>query len=165
VLTRKADHWSQRISTDNPRGYTDKQFQRIAAAPTAAKKRRVELNVMYTRRQVEELLKTPIVDEYGLDCIAVMEADIEVQYAALMEPVAGSESPDHHVTADNPHGFLASTLARLNAIEDPVERAKEEDRLLKKRRANDKIEGGDESRARKRAYDVERRKKAKINAG
>jgi hypothetical protein len=86
VLTRKADHWSQRISTDNPRGYNDTQLQRIAAAPTAAKKRRAELNVMNPRRHAEKVLKTPIVDEYGMARIVAMIADINAQYPPPQRP-------------------------------------------------------------------------------
>jgi hypothetical protein len=84
VLTRSKHHWSQLVSDDNPRGYSEKQKQKIADADTLVKKRRVELRVMRGRLRGEKDLKEPtgIDDEYGVDSINAMIADIEAEYAA-----------------------------------------------------------------------------------
>jgi hypothetical protein len=44
----------------------------------------VELQVMMKRRDGERKLHAPIDDEYGLDRINAMIADIEAEYAARM---------------------------------------------------------------------------------
>jgi hypothetical protein len=83
VLTRNTSHWSQHVSDDNPRGYTEKQKQRIADADTPVKKRGVELKMMRTRLNNEKIMKEPIDDEYGMDRIKAMIADINAEYAAM----------------------------------------------------------------------------------
>jgi hypothetical protein len=83
VLTRKASHWSQRVSDGNPRGYSEKQKQNIADADTLVKKWRVELKVMRDRLKAEMNLKVPVDDENGVDRINVTIADINGQYAAM----------------------------------------------------------------------------------
>jgi hypothetical protein len=82
VLTRSKHHWSQLLSDDNPRGYSEKQKQKIADADTLVKKRGVELKVMMTRLNSEIRMKESI-DEYGMDRINAMIADINAQYAAM----------------------------------------------------------------------------------
>jgi hypothetical protein len=82
VLTRSKNHWSQLLSDDNPRGYNEKQQQRIADAGTLVKKRAVELEVMRKRLNSEMYLKEPIDDEYGTDRINAMIADINAEYAS-----------------------------------------------------------------------------------
>jgi hypothetical protein len=84
VLTRFSSHWSQLVSDDNPRGYNEKQKQKIVDANTHAKKRGVELRMMKRRLYNETRLKEPIDDEYGLDRINTMIADIEAEYATKM---------------------------------------------------------------------------------
>jgi hypothetical protein len=83
VLTRYSNHWSQRVSDDNPRGYNEIQMQRIADAGTLVKKRSVELKVMRERLKSEMKMKEPIDDEYGVDRINAMIADINAEYAAM----------------------------------------------------------------------------------
>jgi hypothetical protein len=83
VLTRKSNHWSQLVSDDNPRGYSDKQQQKIADADTLAKKRGVELDVMRQRLKGENNLKEPVGDEYGMGRINSMIADINAEYEAM----------------------------------------------------------------------------------
>jgi hypothetical protein len=73
---------SQLVSDDNPRGYNEKQKQRIADADTLVKKRSVELKVMRQRLQCEMNLKEPVDDEYGMDSINAMIAEINAEYAA-----------------------------------------------------------------------------------
>jgi hypothetical protein len=82
VLTRTSIHWSQLVSDDNPRGYNEKQIQRIADANTLVKKRAVELRVMRSRLRSENNLKEPIDDGYGVDRINAIIADIYAQYTA-----------------------------------------------------------------------------------
>jgi hypothetical protein len=82
VLTRKSNHWSQHVSDDNPRGYSDTQQQKIADAGTLVKKRGVELHVMRGRLTNEMNLKEPIDDEYGTERINAMIAEINAEYAA-----------------------------------------------------------------------------------
>jgi hypothetical protein len=81
-------HWSQLVSDDNPRGYNEKQMQKIDSADTLMKKQAVELRVMKERRGGEMNLKEPIDDEYGLDRINAMIADIDAEYAAKMRAVS-----------------------------------------------------------------------------
>jgi hypothetical protein len=83
VLTRSKHHWSQHVSDDNPRGYNEKQKQKIADADTLMKKRGVELRVMRQRLSSENNLMEPVHDEYGMDRINAMIADIEAEYAAM----------------------------------------------------------------------------------
>jgi hypothetical protein len=75
-------HWSQLVSDDNPRGYNEKQKQKIVDADTHGKKQGVELMVMKQRLYNETRLKEPIDDEYGMDRINAMIADIEAEYTA-----------------------------------------------------------------------------------
>jgi hypothetical protein len=89
VLSRKFNHWSHLVSDDNPRGYNDKQMQRIANADTLPKKRLVEMKVMAKRQENERSMMEPIDDEYGMDCINAMIADINAQYATMMS-IAGT---------------------------------------------------------------------------
>jgi hypothetical protein len=83
VLTRLSIHWSQLVSDDNPRGYNEKQKQRIADADTLVKKRSVELRMMRQRLHSEMKMKEPIDDEYGTDRINAMIGDINAKYAAM----------------------------------------------------------------------------------
>jgi DNA-binding transcriptional MerR regulator len=83
VLTRSKHHWSQRVSDDNPRGYSEEQKQRIANVDTLLKKRGVELKMMRERLTNENSLKEPIDDEYGKDRINAMFAEINAEYAAM----------------------------------------------------------------------------------
>jgi hypothetical protein len=69
------------------------------------------------------------------------------------------------VTADNPHGFVDKTLARLRAIEDPAEREKEEKKALDHRRKSEKFRSDAETAARIRDHQNERNRQRKINAG
>jgi hypothetical protein len=86
-----SNHWSQRVSDDNPRGYSEKQMQRIADAGTLVKKREVELKVMKTRLSSEMSLKEPIDDEYGMDSINAMIAEINAEYTArIMDAGSGA---------------------------------------------------------------------------
>jgi hypothetical protein len=62
----------------------------ITDADTLVTRRAVELRVMRGRRKSERKLKAPIDDEYGMDRINAMIADIEAEYAAMMG-VAGSD--------------------------------------------------------------------------
>jgi hypothetical protein len=209
-------------------------MQKIADADTLIKKRTVELLIMRDRLKTESGLKIPIDDEYGMERINRMIADIYKLYAAMGEdvPVDAVEVDDsdsdseprrskrwvfcdgskfvriwghnghvllvhihrlnhivvfisrrrvstrsasrqqvhhshwsHRVTADNPHGFLAKTHERLRAIDDPVEREKEERKILSGRRYNEKIRLDDESRARKRDQQKEKSRQQKIDGG
>ena len=83
MLTRSKNHWSQLVSDDNPRGYTEKQKQKIADADTLVKKRGVELKVMRGRLMGERRMKEPIDDVYSVDRINAMIADINAEYAAM----------------------------------------------------------------------------------
>jgi hypothetical protein len=78
-----SNHWSQLVSDDNPRGYNEKQMQKIDSADTLMKKRGVELKVMNERLHSERKLKEPIDDEYGIDRINAMIADVNAQYSAM----------------------------------------------------------------------------------
>jgi hypothetical protein len=104
VLTRSKHHWSQLVSDDNPRGYTEKQKQKISDADTLVKKRGVELKVMRGRKDNENNLKEPIDDEFGTDRIKAMIADIEAEYAAKMG-VAGSGAAEEEEEGDVSEGF------------------------------------------------------------
>jgi hypothetical protein len=84
VLTRRWDHWSQYITSDNPRGYVNAQMQRLADAPTLEKKRAVELDILGKRKSREKTLLEPIDDEYGMDCINAMIEDVNDMYAEMM---------------------------------------------------------------------------------
>jgi hypothetical protein len=77
-----SNHWSQHVSDDNPRGYSEKQKQRIADADTLVKKLRMELKVMKERLQCEMKMKEPVDDEYGVDRINAMFLEINAEYAA-----------------------------------------------------------------------------------
>jgi hypothetical protein len=79
-----SNHWSQLVSDDNPRGYNDKQKQRFVDADTLVKKRTVELIVMSTRLKCENNLLEPIDDEYGIDRIKAMIAEVKAEYKAKM---------------------------------------------------------------------------------
>jgi hypothetical protein len=78
-----SNHWSQHVSDDNPRGYSEKQMQMIADADTLLRKRSVELRVMKERLSSEMKMKEPLDDEYGVDRINAMIADINAEYAAM----------------------------------------------------------------------------------
>jgi hypothetical protein len=58
-------------------------MQRIADADTLLRKRGVELQVMRGRLTSEMKMKEPIDDEYGVDCINAMIAEINTEYAAM----------------------------------------------------------------------------------
>jgi uncharacterized protein YeeX (DUF496 family) len=79
-------------------------MQRIADADTLAKKRSVELTVMRERLKSENNLKEPIDDEYGMDRINAMIADIEADYAARVKD-AGSGAADEEEDGDISEGF------------------------------------------------------------
>jgi hypothetical protein len=83
VLTRNTRHWSQLLSDDNPRGYNEKQKQKIADADTLVKKWAVELRLMKGRLDSEMRIKEPVDDEYGVDRINAMIAEINAEYAAM----------------------------------------------------------------------------------
>ena len=83
MFTRLSTHWSQLVSDDNPRGYNEKQMQRITDADTLVKKWRVELKVMKVRQVSEDRLREAIDDGYGVDRIDAMIADINAEYAAM----------------------------------------------------------------------------------
>jgi hypothetical protein len=104
VLTRQSNHWSQLVSDDNPRGYNEKQQQRIADAGTLLKKRGVELHVMRVRLTGEMKMKEPVDDEYGTDRINAMAADIKANYAARIKD-AGSGAADEEEDGDISEGF------------------------------------------------------------
>ena len=104
MLTRKSTHWCQLVSDDNPRGYTEKQKQRIADAGPPAKKRGVELRMMRGRLQCEMGMKEPIDDEYGMERINAMIADIQSEYAAKMV-IDGAVAVDEEEEGDISEGF------------------------------------------------------------
>jgi hypothetical protein len=58
-------------------------MQKIADAGTLVKKRSLELNMMKWRLNGEIMMKEPIDDEYGLDRLNAMIADVHAQYAAM----------------------------------------------------------------------------------
>jgi hypothetical protein len=60
-------------------------MQKIADADTPVKKRGVELKMMMTRMSSEMKMKEPIDDEYGVDRINAMIADINAEYAARIK--------------------------------------------------------------------------------
>ena len=101
MLTRFSSHWSQLVSDDNPRGYNEKQMQRIADADALVKKWRVELKVMKGRLQNEDRLREAIDDEYGIDRINEMIADINAEYAALGVNVGVTHTTDVVGTKDD----------------------------------------------------------------
>jgi hypothetical protein len=78
-------------------------MQRIADADTPRKKRSVELHVMITRKSCEMSLHKPIDDEYGVDRINAMIADIKAEYAAKMG-IAGVATVDEQ-DGDISEGF------------------------------------------------------------
>jgi hypothetical protein len=80
---RQSNHWSRRLSPDNPRGYNEEQLRKIADAPTLAAKRQVEQKIMNMRIKIEKKLVEPIVDEYGLDRIHAMMAEMKASYTEL----------------------------------------------------------------------------------
>jgi hypothetical protein len=104
VLSRLSTHWSQLVSDGNPRGYNEKQKQKIADADTLMKKWAVERNVMTGRLARERKLKDPIDDEYGMNRINAMIADIEAEYAAKMG-IAGSDDVNEKEDGDISEGF------------------------------------------------------------
>jgi hypothetical protein len=69
------------------------------------------------------------------------------------------------VTADNPHGFTDSTIAKLRAIEDPVVRENAEKDALDVRRRSEKRRSDAEVVALRRDKANERSLQRKINAG
>jgi hypothetical protein len=71
----------------------------------------------------------------------------------------------HRVTSDNPHGFKDDVLARLNAIEDPAEREKKEEFLLRRRASTHRRRSDAAVRARTREMDNERYRTQKQNTG
>jgi hypothetical protein len=71
----------------------------------------------------------------------------------------------HHVTADNPHGFRKKTLDRLRAIEDPVEREKEEKKVLSNREALRRRNQDADYVLRRRKTANAREQRKRINAG
>jgi hypothetical protein len=97
-------HWSQLVSDDNPRGYNEKQKQKISDADTLMKKRSVEMQVMKRRLNSEMKMKEPIDDEYGMDCLNAMIADIEAEYAARIKD-AGAGAADEEEDGDISEGF------------------------------------------------------------
>jgi hypothetical protein len=114
VLTRSKHHWSQRVSDDNPRGYNEKQKQKIADAGTLVRKRVVELKMMRGRLQCEMNLKEPVDDEYGVDRINAMIAEINAEYAAMgvnigvihdasAVGIEGDENAEEEVDSDSDH--------------------------------------------------------------
>jgi hypothetical protein len=67
-------------------------MQKIADADTLVKKRGVELKVMRGRLQCEMKMKEAV-DEFGVDRINAMIADIQSEYAANMD-IAGTGAAD-----------------------------------------------------------------------
>jgi hypothetical protein len=98
------NHWSQLVSDDNPRGYSEKQMQRIADAGPLLKKRSVELEVMRRRQESDMKMKQPIDDEYGVDRINAMIADIQSEYAAKVD-IDGARAVDEEEDGDISEGF------------------------------------------------------------
>jgi hypothetical protein len=88
-----SNHWSQFVSADNPRGYNEKQKQRIADADTLVRKRAVEMKVMRDRWYRETRLMEPVVDEYGMECIKTMIAEVKAEYATKLAD-AGTDDVD-----------------------------------------------------------------------
>jgi hypothetical protein len=88
--TRKPSHWNHHVTPDNPRGYTDAQLSHITAAPTLAKKRWTELEVMRKRRTKEQRQVQMPDDDFGLERIAKYEADIEAQYPLRRDVEVGA---------------------------------------------------------------------------
>jgi hypothetical protein len=99
VLTRSKHHWSQLVSDDNPRGYSEKQKLRIADADTLVKKLRMELKVMKERLDSEIRMKESV-DEYGMDRINAMIADINAQYAGAVG-TEGDKAEEEESDSDN----------------------------------------------------------------
>jgi hypothetical protein len=79
-------------------------MQRIADADTLVKKRSVELDVVRTRLKSENNLKECVDDEYGVDRINAMIADINAEYAARIKD-AGAGAVDEEEEGDISEGF------------------------------------------------------------
>jgi hypothetical protein len=114
VPQRHSKHWAQRISEDNPRGYTELQLQYIDDAPTLAEKMKVELYMTAARRLVEAARKEPIHDDYGLARIDAMEAEIREEYAAKM--AEAGEDPDEDGSAFKGYDIEDAYIFFINVV-------------------------------------------------
>jgi hypothetical protein len=92
-------------------------MQKIADADTLVKKRAVELEVMRSRLKSEKSLKEPIDDDYGVDCINAMIADINAQYPVIgvnvgvahdATSIVGTDDEDEEEDGDSNHELRAS---------------------------------------------------------
>jgi hypothetical protein len=93
-------------------------MQSIADADTLMKKRTVEMRLMAGRLKGERNLKVPIDDEYGVDRISAMMADINAQYAAMgvnavgvthdATSIVGTDDEDEDEDGDSNHEPRAS---------------------------------------------------------
>jgi uncharacterized protein YeeX (DUF496 family) len=80
-------------------------MQKIADANTLWKKRSVELEVMRDRLRGENNLKEPIDDEYGVDRINAMIADINAEYTARIKDAGAGAADDEEEDGDISEGF------------------------------------------------------------
>jgi hypothetical protein len=79
-------------------------MQKIADAGTLLKKRGVELKVMRGRLTNAMNMKEPVDDEFGVDRINAMIADIQSEYAAKMV-IDGAGAVDEEEEGDISEGF------------------------------------------------------------
>lgn len=92
---RQPHHWSNNITPSNPRGYSDMQQQRIAAAASASDHaliREIELKVLYDRRRTERRAKTAYHDAFGLRCIARMISEVRDEFEQRTRAAQEAES-------------------------------------------------------------------------
>jgi hypothetical protein len=73
-------HWSHRLSTANPRGYSDHELHLIRHAASAAARRGVELQIVAGRLEAEKQRVYPIDDEYGVERMEKMAKEVEEEY-------------------------------------------------------------------------------------
>jgi hypothetical protein len=90
-------HWSQRITTDNPRGYTRRQLMHIAKASTLNSRMEMELVELH-RRRLSEMKSSP--NDSIMAHIDALEADVRAEYAAwiaVWESARNGELSDRYV--------------------------------------------------------------------
>jgi hypothetical protein len=102
-------HWSRRLEPGNPRGYTPKELHALEAAPDAASRREVELEVLQTRLGRERALKHVADDEFGVEALERMVAEVEAEYAEARYVADDDDYADNHAMSETISSFTHPT--------------------------------------------------------
>jgi hypothetical protein len=86
-------HWSQRMSAHNPRGYTHKQLQDIASLPSLSERQKAELDLMHARREELDRLGPPNDEADYRGLIEKMIRGINAEYVAMLHRSGARTTP------------------------------------------------------------------------